>query len=84
MFFAEDTPEAASAVFHALFEDALFFKRRGTQFLPKSGEQVEAEHPEIHAAFTGGLTAVPEPGTLELLVLGSAALLVTARLSRRR
>src|SRR5207245_9963554 len=29
-------------------------------------------------------TAVPEPGTLELLVLGSAALLVTARLSRRR
>jgi hypothetical protein len=29
-------------------------------------------------------TAVPEPCTLELLVLGSAALLVTARLSRRR
>lgn len=43
LFFSEDTPEATSAVFHALFEDALFFRRKGTQFLAKSGDQVEAE-----------------------------------------
>jgi exoribonuclease-2 len=43
MFFAEETPEATSAVFHALFEDTLFFKRKGLQFLPKSKDQVEAE-----------------------------------------
>src|SRR5438128_736445 len=43
LFFAETTPEAASAVFRALSEDALFFKRKGAQFLPKTEEQVNAE-----------------------------------------
>src|SRR5262249_21384335 len=43
LFFSEDSAEAASAVFHALFEDSLFFKRKGIQFLAKTGEQVEAE-----------------------------------------
>jgi exoribonuclease-2 len=43
LFFSEDSPEAASAVFHALFEDALFFRRKGIHFIPKSGDQVEAE-----------------------------------------
>lgn len=43
MFFGEDNPEAASAVFRALNEDALFFKRKGTQFLPKTEEQVSTE-----------------------------------------
>ena len=40
MFFAEDSPEAASAVFRALSEDNLFFKRKGSQFLARSAEQV--------------------------------------------
>src|SRR5215468_8089951 len=43
MFFAEDTPEAASAVFRALSEDNLFFKRKGSQFLARSAEQVSME-----------------------------------------
>jgi exoribonuclease II len=43
LFFAETTPEASSAVFRALFEDTLFFKRKGTQFFPKTHEQVETE-----------------------------------------
>lgn len=43
MFFAEDSPEAASAVFRALAEDNLFFKRKGAHFLPKTEEQVASE-----------------------------------------
>src|SRR5262249_3387327 len=43
LFFSEESTEAASAVFHALFEDALFFRRKGIHFIPKSGDQVEAE-----------------------------------------
>lgn len=43
MFFAESTPEAASAVFRALSGDDLFFKRKGAQFLPKTEEQVSTE-----------------------------------------
>src|SRR5262249_57498762 len=43
MFFAEDPPEAASAVFRALSEDNLFFKRKGSQFLARSAEQVSTE-----------------------------------------
>ncbi len=43
LFFSEGSPEAASAVFRALFEDTLFFKRKGTHFVPKSHEQVETE-----------------------------------------
>lgn len=43
MFFAEDSPEAVSAVFRALSEDNLFFKRKGIQFLPKTEEQVTTE-----------------------------------------
>jgi exoribonuclease-2 len=43
LFFAETSPEAASAVFRALSEDTLFFKRKGTQFLPKTEDQVTTE-----------------------------------------
>jgi exoribonuclease-2 len=43
LFFAEATPEAASAVFRALSEDNLFFKRKGAQFQPKTEEQVGTE-----------------------------------------
>jgi exoribonuclease-2 len=43
LFFAENSPEAASAIFRALSEDSLFFKRKGSQFLAKSAEQVTAE-----------------------------------------
>lgn len=43
LFFAEDTPEAASAIVRALLEDNLFFKRKGTQFQAKTEEQVSAE-----------------------------------------
>src|SRR6185436_11094417 len=43
LFFAEATPEAASAVFRALSEDNLFFKRKGSQFLAKTEEQVSTE-----------------------------------------
>jgi len=43
LFFAETTPETESAVFRALSEDNLFFKRKGAQFLPKTEEQVLSE-----------------------------------------
>jgi len=43
LFFAENSPETASAVFRALAEDNLFFKRKGSQFLAKSVEQVSTE-----------------------------------------
>jgi len=43
LFFADNSPEAASAVFRALSEDNLFFKRKGSQFLARSAEQVSAE-----------------------------------------
>jgi len=43
LFFAETTPEAESAVFRALSEDNLFFRRKGAQFLPKTEEQVLSE-----------------------------------------
>src|SRR6185295_11396024 len=43
LFFSESTPETASAVFHALSEDTLFFKRNGLRFAPRSAEQVAAE-----------------------------------------
>jgi exoribonuclease-2 len=43
LFFAETTPEAASAVFRALSQDNLFFKRKGVQFLPRTEEQISVE-----------------------------------------
>ena len=43
LFFAEATPEAASAVFRALSEDNLFFRRKGAQFQARTEEQVSAE-----------------------------------------
>jgi exoribonuclease II len=43
LFFAETTPEAESAVFRALSEDNVFFKRKGAQFLARSNEQITAE-----------------------------------------
>src|SRR5215831_703192 len=43
LFFAEASSEAASAVFRALSEDNLFFKRKGAQFQPKTEEQVGTE-----------------------------------------
>src|SRR5687768_16207971 len=43
LFFSESSPEAASAVFRALSEDTLFFKRNGALFLPKTPNQVISE-----------------------------------------
>jgi exoribonuclease-2 len=43
LFFAEDTPEGRSAVFRALSEDNLFFKRKGSQFLARTADQVSTE-----------------------------------------
>jgi exoribonuclease-2 len=43
LFFSESSPEAASAVFRALSEDTLFFKRNGAQFSPKTAVQVTTE-----------------------------------------
>ena len=43
LFFAETSPESASAVFHALSEDSLFFKRKGIQFIARTEEQVSTE-----------------------------------------
>jgi exoribonuclease-2 len=43
LFFAETTPEAASAVFRALSDDNLYFKRKGAQFLPRTEEQISTE-----------------------------------------
>jgi exoribonuclease-2 len=48
LMFAEATPEAASAVFRALSEDTLFFRRKGSQFQPKTEEQVSAERTRRH------------------------------------
>ena len=43
IFFAEAGPETSSAIFRALVEDTLFFKRKGAQFVPKTEEQVSSE-----------------------------------------
>jgi len=43
LFFSENTSEATAAIFHALFQDTLFFKRKGNQFVPRSPSQVESE-----------------------------------------
>src|SRR5262249_2520899 len=43
LFFSEPSPDAVSAVFRALSEDTLFFKRKGSQFLAKSENQVSSE-----------------------------------------
>jgi exoribonuclease-2 len=43
IFFSESTPETASAVFHALSEDSLFFRRNGLRFVPKTPDQVANE-----------------------------------------
>lgn len=42
-YFGASTPERASAVFRALDDDPLFFKRRGSHFVPHTEEQVTAE-----------------------------------------
>jgi exoribonuclease II len=47
-FFSEQGPEAVAAVFHALFRDSLFFKRKGCSFLPRNQEQVSAERTRRH------------------------------------
>jgi len=43
LFFSESSPEAVSAVFRSLSEDTLFFRRKGTQFLPRTADQVGTE-----------------------------------------
>jgi exoribonuclease II len=43
LFFSESTPEATSAVFHALSQDSLFFRRNGLRFVPKTADQVATE-----------------------------------------
>jgi exoribonuclease II len=43
LFFSESTPEATSAVFHALSQDNVFFKRNGLHFVPRTADQVASE-----------------------------------------
>ena len=43
LFFSESSPEAVSAVFRSLSEDTLYFRRKGTQFLPRTADQVGTE-----------------------------------------
>jgi exoribonuclease II len=43
LFFSQSTPEAASAVFHALLQDTVFFKRNGLHFVPRTADQVASE-----------------------------------------
>lgn len=43
LFFSESTPEATSAIFHALSQDNIFFKRSGLHFVPRTADQVASE-----------------------------------------
>jgi exoribonuclease-2 len=43
LFFSESSPEAVSAVFRSLSADTLYFRRKGTQFLPRTADQVGTE-----------------------------------------
>jgi exoribonuclease-2 len=43
IFFSHSTPDAMSAIFHALHEDTLYFKRRGARFVSKTPDQVSVE-----------------------------------------
>jgi exoribonuclease-2 len=43
LFFSESTPEATSAVFHALSQDSVYFKRNGLHFVPRTADQVASE-----------------------------------------
>lgn len=48
LFFSDSSPEAVSAVFRALVTDTLFFKRSGSQFIPKTPQQVLTEQQRRH------------------------------------
>lgn len=43
LFYSESAADAVSAVFRSLSEDTLFFRRKGTHFLPKTADQVTTE-----------------------------------------
>lgn len=43
LFYSDSTTDAVSAVFRSLSEDTLFFRRKGTHFLPKTADQVATE-----------------------------------------
>ena len=43
LFFSESSPESVSAVFRSLAADSLYFRRKGTQFLPRTAAQVGTE-----------------------------------------
>jgi len=43
LFFSESSPESVSAVFRSLSQDTLYFRRKGTQFLPRTADQVGTE-----------------------------------------
>jgi exoribonuclease-2 len=43
LFYSESSPEAVSAVFRSLSADTLYFRRKGTQFLPRTADQVGTE-----------------------------------------
>ncbi len=74
LFFAEESPGAASAIFHALVDDNLFFKRKGAQFLPKTGDQVaseitrrqrQREHEEFHGRAVRTITDLSKKHPVE-------------------
>jgi exoribonuclease II len=71
IFFSESSPEAASAIFRALSEDTLFFKRNGIQFVPKTEAQVsteqikrqrQREREDAHAKMTALMTRLIRNG----------------------
>ena len=47
LYFSESTPEATSAVFHALSQDNIFFKRNGLRFVPRTADQVASEQTRV-------------------------------------
>ena len=42
-YFGESGPDRTSAIFRALYEDTLYFRRKGRLFVPRSAEQVSSD-----------------------------------------
>jgi exoribonuclease-2 len=74
LFFSESSPEAVSAVFRSLSADTLYFRRKGTQFLPRTADQVgtertrrdrQQEHEQARSALVESLNRLLHSKTID-------------------
>ena len=75
LFFSESSPEAVSAVFRSLSADTLYFRRKGTQFLPRTADQVgnertrrdrQLEHEQVRGTLVESLNRLLHSKVIEV------------------